>query len=464
MKAINRLTATIALFSLSLGSLLASDWPGFRGPRANGVSGDANVPAELTADNVVWKIKLPGPGASSPITSGDRVFVTCYTGYGTTLTKGKGKGDFARGGFGKGGFGRGGFGKGSFGKPDPADLAEQQKLREVILCLDRQTGQVLWTREVAPKLPEMSFTGMIREHGYATNTPVTDGERVYAFLGKTGVVAFDFAGTQLWQADVGSKFNHWGTASSPILHGRLVIVNAALESGALVALDKATGKEVWRTPGIGHTWSSPILVETKTGQPELVLNLPSKVCSYNPETGALNWHCEGITSSIEGVGGTYSSPVAQGDVVYVAGGGGGFKGQATALAIRTGGKGDVSKTHVLWRQKAGTSYNCPLVQGDFLYCIDGTVTCLRTDTGAVVYKERLYDSRGEYVSPVAAGDRIFALTRFDGLHTMAAGGQFEKVAHLPLEGDTSGFNASPALSAGRLYLRSNEYLYCIGKK
>lgn len=108
-------------------------------------------------------------------------------------------------------------------------------------------------------------------------------------------------------------------------------------------------------------------------------------------------------------------------MVFVAGGGGGPRGQAAALAIRAGGRGDVNKTHVLWRQKAGTSYNSPVVSGDYLYCIDGTVTCLRTDTGEVVYKERLCDSRGEYPSPVAAGNRVFAVTRFDGLYVMAAG-------------------------------------------
>lgn len=462
MKATSRFAvALLVSATFYLGTALAADWPGYRGPHGSGVSDDKELPVPSGKDSALWKVKLPGPGASGPIAVGDKLFVTCYTGYGTAVTGGFGKGGFGKGDFGKGGFGKGGFGK---GKPDPADLAEQKKLRLVLVCLDSKKGEVVWQKAVDPKLPENSFGGMIKEHGYATSTPASDGERVYVFFGKTGVLAFDLDGKQLWQADVGDGLNFFGMAASPILYKDLVIVNASIESGALIGLDKKSGKEVWRTKNIGASWGSPILVETDDGKHEVVLSLPGKVAGYDPMTGKELWHCQGIkVGGFAGYGGTYSSPTAQRGIVYVTGGGG--PGSApTTLAVRAGGRGNVEESHVVWRQKVGTSYTSPVVSGDFVYFVDGSVSCLRTDTGKVVYKERLYDSRSEYVSPVAVADKLVVLTRFDGLFVLAAGKEFQQLAAHAFTGDRSIFNASPAIANGFIYARSNEYLYCLGKR
>jgi outer membrane protein assembly factor BamB len=468
MKSISRFAVTVLLSAgLYAGATLGADWPGFRGPHGNGVGDDADLPVPAGADSVRWKVKLPGPGASAPIASNGKLFVTCYTGYGTKVAGGFGKGGFDKGAFGKGGFDKGGFGKGGFGKgrtPDAAELAEQKKLRLVLVCLDGNKGEVLWQKEVEPKLPETTFGGMIREHGYATSTPATDGERVYAFFGKTGVFAFDTDGKQLWHADVGSGLNFFGMAASPLLYRDLVIVNASIESGALIGLDKKTGKEVWRTRNIGASWGAPVLVEIGEGKHEVVLSLPGKIAAFNPLTGAERWHCQGIkVGGIPGYGGTYTSPAAQGGIVYITGGGGPGS-TPTTIAVRAGGTGDVNETHVLWRQRAGTSYSSPVVRGDYVYCVDGTVTCLRADTGKVVYKERLYESRGEYISPVIVGDKLVALTRFDGLFVVAAGKEFRQLAAHDFPGDRSIFNAGPAVADGRIYARSNAYLYCLGKQ
>src|SRR5258708_4726258 len=293
--------AILASAALYFGTPVAADWPGYRGPHGSGVSDDKELPVPSGKDSVLWKVKLPGPGASGPIAVGDKLFVTCYTGYGTTVTGGFGKGRFGKGDFGKGGFGKGGFGK---GKSDPTDLAEQKKLRLVLLCLDSKKGEVVWRKDVDPKLPENSFGGMIKEHGYATSTPASDGERVYVFFGKTGVLAFDLDGKQLWQADVGNGLNFFGMAASPILYKDLVVVNASIESGALIGLDKKSGKEVWRTKTISASWGSPILAETDDGKHELVLSLPSKVAGYDPATGQERWHCQGINDGgVAGYGG-----------------------------------------------------------------------------------------------------------------------------------------------------------------
>jgi outer membrane protein assembly factor BamB len=290
---------------------------------------------------------------------------------------------------------------------------------------------------------------------------VADGEQVYAFFGKTGVFAFDFTGKQLWQADVGTSTDKWGTGSSPILYKDLVIVNAAIESRSLVALDKRNGKEVWRARGVGTNWSSPIMAETIDGKLEVVMSQPGKIVGYDPDTGKELWHCQGIGSS-GGFGGyTASTPVTKAGVVYVIGGGG-FSSQATAIAVRAGGHGDVDKTHVLWRQKAGTSTASPVLCSDCLTFVAGSATCLDIDSGKSLYREYLYGARGEYVSAVAAGDKIYALTRFDGLFVLAGGSKFEKLAHNEFPDDSSIFNASPAISNGRIYVRSNANLYCIG--
>jgi len=268
-----------------LGTGVAADWPGFRGPHGSGVSDEKDLRLPNGKESVLWKVKLPGPGASGPIVVGDRLFVTCYTGYGTSISSfGKGgmaKGGFGPGGFGPGGFGRGGFKKG-FGKPDPAELAEQKKLRLVLICADAKKGGAIWQKDIEPKLPEQVFGFMIREHGYATSTPASDGERVCVFFGKTGVLAFDLEGKQLWHADVGSGLNFFGTAASPMLYKDLVIVNAGIESGALIGLDRKSGKEVWRTNKIGASWGSPVLVETEDGKHEVVLSLPVKVAGFDP--------------------------------------------------------------------------------------------------------------------------------------------------------------------------------------
>ncbi|MCI0380126.1 MAG: PQQ-binding-like beta-propeller repeat protein [Gemmataceae bacterium] len=473
---------------LFVGIVQAADWPGFRGPNGSATSDDKNLPAQWTTENILWKVKLPGPGTSSPITTGDKIFVTAYTGYGTALNKGKGgfgKGFPGKGPGGKGFPGKGPPGKGGFGKGDDSDAGEQKKLRFVLLCLDRHKGQILWQKEIEPKLPETPASGMILEHGYASSTPVTDGQSVFAFFGKTGVVAFDVAGNRLWQADVGSGKHMWGTASSPVLYKNLVIVNAAMESGALIALDKRTGKEIWRKNGISTCWTSPLIIELPTkgsgrnasdNHHELILSLPGKIIGYDPESGKELWHCQGIgkgggAGSGFGGGGfvgfgagyTCSTPVAKDGTVYLIGGGG-PNGAPTAMAVRAGGRGDVTKTHVVWRQKAGASIASPVVSGDRLHFVAGSAYCLKLDTGDIVYNERLYSGGNEYVSAVAADGKIFALTRTDGVHVLAAGDKFGPLAHNEFAGDKSIFNASPAVSNGRLYVRSNEYMYCIGKK
>lgn len=402
-----------------------SDWPGFRGPNGLGVSADRGLPVEWgPAKNVVWQVKLPGPGASSPIVWGDRIFLTCYTGYG--VDKG--------GGIGKGG--------------------ELKELSRRLMCLDRKTGETRWEHTVPARLPDTEFNRYINEHGYASSTPVTDGQRVYAFFGRSGVLACDLDGKPLWHVEVGKWLNGWGSAASPVLYRDKVIVNATVERSAIVALECKTGKEVWRYKGLRDSWCTPTVVDLPGGKAEVVITTSEALIGIDPDRGEELWRCEGLESA-----NATTSPVARDGIVYATGAQVG-KGP-TVIAVRAGGRGDVSKTHVVWRQKGGGNHASPLLYGPYLYCVNGFVWCMRADTGKLVYQQRLYDSRGEYPSPVAADGKIYAPTRRHGVFVLAAGEKFEQLAHNELD-DMSDFTASPAMADGRILLRSSVSLYCIG--
>jgi outer membrane protein assembly factor BamB len=420
--------STILRQAILLAILLApctaagSDWPRFHGPGGLGVSTDRDVPVEWGPDkNVVWKVKLPGAGASSPIVLSDRIFLTCYSGYGIG---------------GKGG-----------------DIDE---LRRRLVCLDRKTGAQRWEHVEPAKMPETKFSHYINEHGYASSTPVTDGKRVYAFFGRTGVLAFDLDGKRLWHVDVGKWLNGWGSAASPVVYKDMVIVNASVERSALIALDGKTGKEVWRAKGLRDSWCTPAIVELPGGKAEVVVIASDAILGFGADSGESLWRCEALESA-----NATSSPIARDGIVYATGAQLG-KG-AMVVAVRAGGRGDVTKSHVVWQQKGGGNHATPLLYGPHLYCVNGFVWCLRADSGKVVYQQRLYDSRGEYPSPVAADGKIYAPTRRQGVFVFTAGEKFEQVAHNELE-DKTDFVATPAIADGRMFLRSNAYLYCIGKK
>jgi hypothetical protein len=297
-----------------------ADWTRFRGPNGSGVSPDTVPTTWSESQNVKWKKDLPGPGLSSPIIIGDRVVVTCWTGY-------------------------------AIGN----DQGSLEDLKRNVVCLDRNTGDVLWNKVEDAVLPEDSYDGMFAENGYASHTPATDGDRVYVFYGKTGVLAYDLRdGTRLWQKSVGSNREQkgWGSASSPIVHDGMVIVPAFIEGDALVALNGKTGDVVWKqeVPGYTSNWSTPILVEAND-RTDLVLSVPGEVWGLNPGNGKLRWYCE-----IPGSEDARASVVAHGDIVIAMAGG---RGAKTSIAVRAGGKGDVQETHKVWQGTDVTSISTP---------------------------------------------------------------------------------------------------------
>ncbi len=397
-----------------------TDWPAFRGPGGMGASANKGVPANWSSSqNLVWKREMPGPGGSTPIVFGNRVFVTCFTGYAVP------------------------------GAPGGSISA----LKRHLLCLDRTTGSITWQKTVAAAQPE---EGSVREHGYASSTPAADSERVYAFFGKSGVFAFTHAGQQIWHASVGTQIHGWGSAASAVLHGDLVIINASVESESLVALNKRTGKEVWRTGGIKEAWNTPLLVPTAGGKVELVVPTIGTVLGFDPATGKQLWSCQtGIAWYM------VPSLVADGGVVYCIGGRTG-----AALAIRCGGRGDVTNTHKLWTGKKGSNVSSPILHEGRLYWMHddlGLARCADAKTGAILYEERVAGAGQFYASPVLADGKLYYVSRNSGVFVVAATPKYQLLAHNVL-GDRSTFDASPAVTGNWLLVRSDRFLYCIGKK
>lgn len=423
LRAITVLCLSVMLGMSTLSPTEAGDWTRFRGPNGSAVSDARGVPTEWgDSKNLAWKTELPGPGSSSPIIVGDRVFVTCYTGYGTS-------------------------------RAAPGDLSQLQRH---LICISLSDGKVLWDRPISAKQPEDRFNGFLRDHGYATSTPVSDGEQVFVFFGKSGVLAFDLDGNQLWQSPVGngSGMNGWGSGSSPILYGNTVIVNAAAEAKSLIAFDKKTGKEAWRSDAsnIYGSWATPVLVDAPKGKTELVMNAPYEMWGFDPDNGDFLWFAEGVQDMT-----ICGSLVARDGIVYAIGGRSG-----SAVAVKAGGRDDVSKSHVLWKKSLSSYVPSPVLAGDRILSVNerGLVGCLSAKTGEQLFQQRLGNAGGVYASPVVIDDKAYIVTRQNGTFVLDLKGKGEVLAENTFKDDTD-FNASPAVTDGKLLLRSNRALYCV---
>jgi outer membrane protein assembly factor BamB len=412
----------VLLFALSITyHSTASDWPQFRGPGGQGVTSENNLPLTWSdTENIEWKTELPGFGASSPIALGDHLYVTCYSGYGV----------------------------------EPEDSGKLEDLMLHVVCLGND-GNIVWDKHVQPKQPE---SYRVRDHGYAAPTPATDGKDLYVFFGKSGVFKFDLDGNQLWQSDVGERTHPWGCGTSPVLYNNLVIVNASVESGSLVAINKDNGKVAWRADGMNESWNTPHLVDVGNvgdiggGTQELVVSVKDKILAFDPETGDELWNCDGIPDYV------CPSIVSHNGVVYVIGG-----RTSKAIAIRAGGRGDVTESHVMWEAKAGSNVTSPVVHEGHLYWVsdrNNIAYCVRLEDGELIYAERFRDQ--PYASALVGDGKLYIVTRNGGTYVLAAQPKFEQLAHNRLD-DRSTFNASPIVANGKLYLRSDRFLYCIGK-
>ena len=409
----------------------ADDWPRFRGPLGNATSTD-EAPLEWSdTKNIAWKTRIPGRGSSGPIVIGDKIFLTSYTGYGQT----------------------------------DGDPGEKTELRLNTLCFDRSSGGLLWNKSIEASASEQGLTAgnnpngkkkQVAGHGYASGTPCSDGKSVFAFFGTSGAVAYDFSGNELWHNDeLGSNTAGFGSASSPVEHGDLVYINASIESETLYALDKKTGKIAWQRTGITKCWSSPCLAENSRGETELIINQKFTVYGLNPYTGQELWNCDGIQDYV------VPTPIVNNGVIYCLGG-----RSNKALAIKLGGKGDITTSHRLWLTNVGANVTSPVFFEGYLYWASdkGIANCMDASNGNPVYRERMPTKARVYASIVRSGTKLYLTTRDSGVWVLAADPKFKVLALNKIESDVSMVNASPAISNRQLLMRTDNFLFCIGNE
>jgi outer membrane protein assembly factor BamB len=411
------------------GLALADNWPQWRGPTGDSVSTATGLPLEWSeTSGIVWKCPLPGPGCSTPAVWGEAIFVTCQ-------------------------------------KDD--DL--------LLLRISRVSGKVEWTQTVGSAKPERKAPrGRQKFHplqNMASPSPVTDGRRVFAHFGNGDLAAYDFDGKQLWlrnlQTDYGPYSIWWGHANSPVLFQDLIISVCLQDSlgdlqietapSYIVAHDQATGLVRWKTMRDTSAkaeqcdaYTTPIFHRTADGV-EMIVMGGSQIDAYDPATGKQRWFLPGIVG-----GRTITGPTLGGEKVYTTQG---MRGPL--LAVKLGGRGELSSKDIAWQTKEGTSDSCcPVVWKGLIFWVadNGIAHAADADTGEVRWQQRL---QGDYkASPLCADGRVYFLNKAGHCTVVAATGKFEVLAETQLDDETL---ASPAVADGKLLLRGNQSLYCVGK-
>jgi outer membrane protein assembly factor BamB len=413
-------------------------WSQWRGPDGQGVSREAGVPLVWGEEkNVAWKTAIPGRGHSSPIVWGERIFLTTAI-EGEVVPGAKAVKHFESGQ--------------EFVHPDGVGADRKQKLE--VLALESATGKIVWERTAWEGSP---YDTRHRRGSYASPTPVTDGQRVYAYFGAEGLYAYDFEGNLAWKWWPGGLASFGvGVGTSPVFYRDVVILQCDEDEGGasfIVGLNKVTGKEVWRTPRkVQVSWATPVLVRAN-GRDELVTAGSEHTIAYDPATGKELWRIQGLESN------AVPSPVVAEDVVIVSSG----YPNKIAVAVRAGGSGDVTGSRVLWRYTKGTAYVPSPVAADglvYLMTDKGLLTCLDAKTGAVKYEGGRPPVASSFMaSPVVVGGRILLMSLDGDTHVIRAGPVHEVLGTNSLGEPIA---ASAAVAPGRLYIRGERHLFAIG--
>jgi outer membrane protein assembly factor BamB len=407
--------ALLLLMGVTAG-LHAENWPAFRGPLGNGKSSEKDLPTAWSpTENIKWKLKLAGPGSSSPIIWENKIFLS------QSLNK-----------------------EGS---------------ERALLCIDRKDGKVLWQKSV-------NFQGKEPTHStnpYCSGTPVTDGSKVIVSFGSAGIYCYDFEGNILWNKDLGKCIHLWGNSSSPILYKNLVILNFGPgENSFLLALDKATGKEIWRANEPGGSpatekgqdwlgsWATPVL-HTKGDATQLIMPWPYNIKSYNPDNGQLLWTCKGLTKLV------YTSPLIEKDTVVVMSG---YHG--SAMAVKTDGKGDVTESHKLWLntaknpQRIGTG----IIHDNYLFMANagpGNIQCIDIHTGKDLWENQRLGAN-HWGSMIYADGKLYATDQNGDTFILEAKPVFKQLGKNSLKEHT---DATLAIADKELFVRTFQHLWCI---
>ena len=432
--------AACLLLAFAFGAAPAADdryWPQWRGPRATGVAPASDPPASWSEnENVRWKVALPGDGSASPVVWGDRVFVLSAVPDGSG--EGSGGGFFTR-----------------LRRRIMGTVGSGERLRFVVLALDRRDGSVVWERTAVEEPPHEGRHGT---GSWASASAVTDGEVVCAFFGSRGVYCYDLDGERLWGRDLGDMRIRmgFGEGASPALHGdSLVVVWDHEGQSFITALDKRTGEERWRTDRDEMTsWSTPLVVEAPGGS-QVVTSATDGVRSYDAATGRLVWEGEGVTMN------AIPTPVAADGRVYLMSG---YRGSRLYAVDLSAASGDITGTDaIVWSLDRDTPYvPSPVLYDGTLYFTksnSGVLSAYDAATGRHLFgPERLPGIRNLYASPVAAAGRLYITSRDGATAVLAAGDSLSVISVNHLDDE---FDASPAVAGGEIYLRGRAFLYCI---
>jgi outer membrane protein assembly factor BamB len=432
------LRATLFMAAMTM-TATAENWPAWRGPGGSGISRDRKLPLRWsTNENVRWRAPLPERGNSTPVVWGDRVFIT---------------------------------------------QALEKQRRRTVMCFDRRDGRLLWQSGPEWLEPEPTYP----DNPPCSPSPVTDGRRVIAWFGSAGMYCYDFDGRELWRYGLGRQSHQWGYASSPVLHREWCFLNFGPGQGSfLIALDKRTGEAVWQKDApyiaadakwedfggetksgdrpdaptlseIAGSWATPLVVPAGR-RDEVVVAFALQLMAFAPKTGECLWSCAGPNI------GAYSSPFfGDGTVALNASG-----LRNTIIAVRPGGRGDVTSSRRLWIQNPGFSKTClgaGVIYRGHIYQVNmmGFAECLDLRTGKTVWEERLTGTgarNASWSSPVLAGDRLYVANQNADVFVLRANPTFECLATNSIGGEP--MNASLAVSDGEVFMRTDKCLWCIG--
>jgi outer membrane protein assembly factor BamB len=428
--------ATLAPANVYAGS--GSDyWPMWRGPSATGATEKGNPPLTWSeTENIKWKVKLPGEGSSSPVIWGEKIF------FQVAIKTDK----------------KGTPGSSDAGEEPPfhGGKAPTNVYKFDVVCMDRNTGKILWQKTACQEMPH---EGHHPTGSFASYSPVTDGKCVWASFGSRGVHCYDVNGNHKWSRDLGKMKtrNAFGEGASPALAGDALIVLMDQESDSFVyALDKMTGKTIWKkSRDEGTSWSTPVVVEIE-GKLQVIVNATNFVRCYDTKTGDVIWQCSGMTAN------AIPSPVVGFGKVFCTSG---FRGSAL-LAIKLGRTGDLTDSDAIkWRVDEATPYvPSPLLYGDNIYVCSvnkGVVSCYEARTGKPNFvKQRLDAIKEIYASPTGAAGRVYFVSREGKTQVIKNSVKFEILATNTLDDK---IDASPAIVGDQIFLKGKTHLYCIAK-
>jgi outer membrane protein assembly factor BamB len=398
----------------------AADWPAFRGPRGTGVAAEGLAPTEWSGEeNVRWAAAMPRPGNGSPVVVRGRVLVT--------------------------------------------SAEDNEGHRRSLHCLDADSGDRRWVRTVTIDKTMPTH----KTNPYCGTTPASDGQRVVVWHSSAGLYCYDLDGRELWSRDLGEFRHMWGYGSSPILHqGRVILHTGPGRRVFITAIDLEDGKTIWESdePLEGSdrnaagkymgSWSTPVIAPVESGE-QIILQLPTRVNAYDPDTGEIVWTCDGNRHAKGDL--AYSSPILMGDLCYVTGG---FNG--VSMAIRLGGSGDVTQSHRLWRkEKMPQSIGSGVVVDGLVYRPNagpGTIECIDPATGEVRWEER---AGNHWASIVLAGGLLYSTDQ--DAKTVVFRPDAEHLDVVAINQLPGSCNATPAVADGRIYIRTDGYVFCIGQ-